>query len=138
MKSRVRASAVVIHQEKILTFRAVDPHSGQEYFFLPGGEVEPHETAPEAAERETFEETGFKVTIDPDSVEDREYVFSWNNENYNCLTLFYRGQLKSPMQTPVKDADYNKGVVWIPLSELKAAMGYSEPIYSAILQLLER
>jgi 8-oxo-dGTP pyrophosphatase MutT (NUDIX family) len=64
MKSRVRASAVVIHNERILCIRAQDPKSKKDFFFLPGGEVEPEETSVEAAERETFEETGFSVKVD--------------------------------------------------------------------------
>ena len=136
MKSRVRTSVVVVHNNRILTFLAIDPTSGKEYYFLPGGKIEDDETAPQSAERETFEETGYQVTVDPSSNIDREYEFFWDGENYDCLTIFYRGHLKSPMAKPVKDAEYNKGVHWIPVEDIDRVFEYSAPILSAIEDLL--
>lgn len=138
MKSRVRTSTVVVHNDHLLVFLAVDPTSGREYLFLPGGKVEAHETAPEAAERETFEETGFRVETDPMSATEREYFFMWDGEDYDCLTIFYRARLNSPLQASVKDADYNKGAVWIPLERVKEAFSYSEEILSAVTELIEK
>jgi tRNA(adenine34) deaminase len=140
MKSRVRASAVVEHQGLLLTFRAVDPTTKREYLFLPGGGIEPDETAPEAAARETFEETGFQIHVDPMSAVDREYLFFWNGEDYDCLTIFYRGYLASPLaslQAPeVDDADYNLGVVWLPVDQIPSAFAYSQEILAAVQELL--
>ncbi|PWU17115.1 MAG: hypothetical protein C5B49_09555 [Bdellovibrio sp.] len=138
MKSRVRASAVIVQGEKLLTFRAQDPSSGRSYFFLPGGKIEPHETAPEAAERETLEETGFKVRVNPLSALDREYFFFWNGEDYDCLTIFYWATLESPIQSPVNDAPMNKGTVWIPLSEIETSLSYSREISSAVMELIQK
>lgn len=36
-------------------------HDGRDYWTLPGGGIEPHETPERAAEREVFEETGVVV-----------------------------------------------------------------------------
>lgn len=136
MKSRVRTSVVVIQNNRLLTFLGVDPTSGKEYFFLPGGKIEDDETAPGAAERETFEETGYQVQVDASSNVDREYEFFWDGETYDCLTIFYRAHLKTPMAASVRDADYNKGVHWIPLEEIDKVFSYSVPIRSAIEELL--
>lgn len=136
MESRVRTSVVVIHNNRILTFLAVDPTSGREYYFLPGGKIEDDETAPESAERETFEETGYKIDVDVSSNIDREYEFLWDGEVYECLTIFYRGHLKTPMASPVKDADYNKGVHWLPVDQIEQIFDYSPPIRAAIEELL--
>jgi tRNA(adenine34) deaminase len=133
--SRTRTSAVVIKNDKLLTFRAIDPVSGKEYLFLPGGAVEPNETAPEAAERETLEETGYKIKVDELSAIDREYFFDWKGDTFDCLTIFYKGHLTSPFAAPVHDADYNKGVEWLDLSEIPSAFDYSAEIKSAILEL---
>jgi tRNA(adenine34) deaminase len=137
MRDRIRTSAVVLHNDQILTFRAVDPDSGREYFFLPGGEIEKGETPPEAAERETFEETGFQVQVDPSTSLDKEYVFRWNGEDYKVITIFYRATLVNPFQqpTPVKDADYNKGVHWIPKSKISEVFSYTSEIRDAITVL---
>lgn len=136
--SRTRASVVLLHNGKLLTFRAIDPTSGKEYLFLPGGKVEPTETAPEAAERETFEETGFRVRVDEFSAIDREYFFDWNGQTFDCLTIFYSATLASPFGSPVKDADYNQGVHWVEVDKISESFAYSTEIRSAILELMEK
>jgi len=137
--SRVRTSAVVIHNNQVLCFFAKDPLDGREFHFLPGGGIEPEETAPEAAERETLEETGYQITVDFSSAIDKEYMFHWKGEDYDCLTIFYKGYLKNPFQAakPVEDAPYNLGVRWIPVSQVREVFGYTAEIRDAILELME-
>jgi 8-oxo-dGTP pyrophosphatase MutT (NUDIX family) len=139
MKERVRTSVVVVHNGKLLTFFAIDPHSKKEYYFLPGGAIESNETATEAAERETYEETGYKIEVDPGTCLDKDYIFHWNNEDFDCLTFFYRGRLLYPFADPdvVVDASYNKGVVWIPLGEIADKFSYSEIIRDTLVELIE-
>ncbi len=137
MNTRIRSTAVVLQNELLLTFIGIDPLSKKEYYFLPGGLIEEHETAPESAERETLEETGYMINIEPSSVIDKEYDFFWNGKNHHCLTFFYRGFLKSPLQAPkeVKDADYNLVVKWIPKSEIANLLNYNSTILEATLKL---
>jgi len=134
--SRVRTSVVVTHNDQLLCFLAKDPHSGVEYHFLPGGKIESGETAPEAAERETLEETGFQVSVWSEKNVDKEYLFHWNNQDYDCLTIFYRAKLKSPLQKTVQDADYHLGVKWIPLEDWQSYFNYNTEIREAIESLL--
>lgn len=136
---RLRASVVVVSNDKILTFFAIDPHDGREFFFLPGGEIQGEETAPEAAERETLEETGYRVSVDVESAVDSDYDFYWNGKTYSATTIFYRARLSPPVQKQktVNDEDYNKGPVWIPLEELEQKFHYSQPILEAIRSLLK-
>ena len=135
-KPRVRTSVVCLHNDRLLAFHAEDPQTKTNYVFLPGGKVESHETATEAAERETLEETGFHVEVSGSLGVDREYTFFWNGEDYDCLTIFYPARLKSPLQSPVQDAEYHRGVVWIPRDEIIKNFSYSSPILEAILELL--
>ena len=135
-KPRVRTSVVCLHNDRLLAFHAEDPKSKEKYVFLPGGKVESHETATEAAERETLEETGFRVEATGSLGVDREYSFLWNGEEYDCLTIFYPARLVSPIQAKVQDADYHQGVVWIPRDEIAKSFAYSAPILEAILELL--
>lgn len=136
--SRTRASVVVVKNNRLLTFKAIDPTSGKNYLFLPGGAVEADETAPEAAARETMEETGYQIQVDALSAIDREYFFEWKGETFDCLTIFYRGDLVSPFASKVNDADYNKGVEWIDLEQIPQAFAYSSEIRSAILELIPK
>jgi tRNA(adenine34) deaminase len=141
MKSvlRVRTSAVVIHNNQILCFFAVDPTSGREFHFLPGGAIEKGETAPDAAVRETLEETGYQIRVATSSAVDSEYLFHWNGEDFLSHTLFYRGYLLNPFQkpTPVSDASYNKGVLWVPIVKVQEIFSYTQEIAQAIEQLAE-
>jgi 8-oxo-dGTP pyrophosphatase MutT (NUDIX family) len=134
--SRVRTSVVCIHNGKLLGFNAEDPTSGKPYVFLPGGGIEGHETAPEAAERETLEETGFKVAVDPMQSVDKEYRFSWDGEDYDVLTIFYFARLVSPLQRPVSDAPYHRGVTWVPMDEIRETFSYTPEILAAIEELI--
>lgn len=137
MKKRVRASVVVIHNDKILTFLGIDPSNQKEYFFLPGGAIESGESPVETAVRETFEETGYQIRAETSSIIDKDYCFNWNGEDYECLTIFYRGYLTNPFQAPktVVDAEYNKGHHWIPVADIKKVFSYSPEIQEAIEEL---
>jgi 8-oxo-dGTP pyrophosphatase MutT (NUDIX family) len=139
MKVRVRTSVICTHNNNILVFLAVDPTSGKEYYFLPGGEIEPHETAPETAVRETYEETGYKVDVDPLSAHAEDYHFLWDGRSYECTTIFYRGHLAEEFHPPrpIKDADYNKGAFWLPVAEVNKIFSYHASIQAAVNYILQ-
>lgn len=86
------AGILKYNNEVILTVRAHDPDVGK--LDLPGGFVDPGETAEEALIREVKEE------LDVD-IEDLKYLFSFSNEyrykgiNYNTCDLFFEAELKS-------------------------------------------
>ena len=73
--------------------------SGVEFWSLPGGGIEPTETAREAAVRETREETGYSVVSKSESFTN-EYEFLWNGQTYNCRTHWFNGSLAA--QKPAK------------------------------------
>lgn len=137
MKKRIRSTAVVVHNDQILSFFAIDPTSGKEYFFLPGGGIESGESPIETAIRETFEETGYQIRIESSSAIDKEYFFHWDGQDYDCLTLFYRGYLTNPFQAPkeLKDAEYNKGHRWVPMADVEKIFSYTPEILEAVLEL---
>lgn len=137
MSVRIRSSVVCLFRNKILVFRAIDPTSQKEYYFLPGGAIEENETAVDSAIRETFEETGYKIKVDPQSAIDKDYTFFWNGENYECTTIFYRAYLDEDFHLPtlVKDAAYNKGALWLPAAETDQIFSYSIEIRDAVAEL---
>lgn len=134
---RERTSAIVIHENKILTFFAIDPFSKKEYHFLPGGMLEPNESIQDCAARETLEETGYEV--EPQVlVRSSEYDFHWNNQDVWCRTHFVRATLKTDIALPkrVQDANYNKGVKWLPIVELESYFHYNESILETVKKLV--
>lgn len=121
---RERASVVVIRDDKILGFRAEDPHNKKKYFFLPGGLIEKGETAVQAAQRETFEETGYKIEVLPHVCITRDYRFEWNGQVYDCTTQFFAGSLLGDEPVPVADAAYHRGVEWQPVRLIPSLFAY--------------
>lgn len=139
VKVRERASAIVVADNKILSFFGVDPHSGHEYHFLPGGLIETNETVYECAARESLEETGYEVTPHSEIVTS-EYDFKWNNQDIWCRTHFVRADLKTDFQSPKKviDADYNKGVRWVPVDDFMAYFDYNKSIVESIRKIISK
>ncbi|MFN9069105.1 MAG: histidine phosphatase family protein, partial [Bdellovibrionales bacterium] len=77
---RQRASSVVVHEGKILTFKAVDPFDSTHYHFVPGGVLEADEKHEDCAKRETYEETGYDIDIQSHQKVSVEYDFTWNGQ----------------------------------------------------------
>lgn len=135
---RERASSLIIHDGKILTFVGIDPHSGQQYHFLPGGLIESGESVEDCIVRETSEETGYIVEPTKKKVIS-EYDFNWNNQDYWCRTHFVRAQLQDSSRAPqlVQDAEYNKGTKWIPAQDYGYYFDYNKSILESVRALMQ-
>lgn len=136
---RQRSSVIVVHEGKILGFNAIDPYNQEPYFFLPGGAIEENETPSEAAARECFEETGYKVRVLEETAFERKYDFYWNGETHHCHTYFYVAELDQEFTAPkdIKDASYHKGVDWLPVKSAAAVFSYNKDILWAVQKLLK-
>ncbi len=134
---RDRVSVVVVRENKLLGFKAIDPTSGQNYFFLPGGAIETNESPLQAAARECFEETGYEVNVLPETAFERKYDFSWDGQSYSCRTIFYLATVTNPDKAPAKvnDASYHQGVEWLPLKSIDQVFAYHEDILWAVQKL---
>lgn len=136
---RERTSVIVVHKNTLLGFHAIDPTSQVPYFFLPGGGLEEGESAAQAAARECFEETGYRVRVLPETAFERKYDFYWNGETYSCRTTFYVAELTEPWAPPqdIQDTTYHRGVAWIPVSKVREIFSYQEDILWAVQKLLK-
>ncbi len=136
---RERASGIVLSDNQILTFHAIDPNSMREYHFLPGGKIEEAEGILQCVTRETLEETGYHVSpLEP--ILTSEYDFHWNGQDVWCRTHFVRADLISDFKNPekVQDADYNKGVKWIPAHDLGSYFHYNDSIFESVRKLTSK
>ena len=114
------AAAVAIvftYKDKILfTVRNVNPDKGK--LDLPGGFIDPNETAEEAACREIKEELGLIITPD-----DLSYVttfpnnYVYRNVAYRTMDIFYECQLKTE-SISVAAQDEIKELIWVKRSEI--------------------
>lgn len=108
---------VFIFEEKILfTVRNVNPDKGK--LDLPGGFIDPGETAEEAACREIEEELGFEI-----NPSDLRYVttspnhYLYKNVAYRTLDIFYECRLNTDKVT-VKAKDEIHELIWLKRSAI--------------------
>lgn len=123
----------------LLVVRLRDPVSGNEALFPPGGGVEPGELPAETARRETLEETGLRVRVDPDVCLVETYPFRWAGVDYDVTTHYFSASLDEVfrLELPkVIDAPYNLGASWLLVDEALAAMAVHPSIASAAARVL--
>ena len=115
------AAAVAIiftYEDKILfTVRNVDPDKGK--LDLPGGFIDPGETAEEAACREIKEELGIEI-----STSDLKYIttspnnYLYKNVPYRTMDIFYECPMKSDVIT-INAEDEIQELIWVKRSEIE-------------------
>jgi tRNA(adenine34) deaminase len=125
-----------VHENSILGFFADDPTTLKRYFFVPGGLIEEGETAAQAAQRETLEETGYRIQIIENSLIESNYDFVWDGQLNLCHTSFFAGRLIDTLPRSVSDAPYHKGVAWVPIATLDETFSYHEEIRRSIVCLV--
>ncbi|MBE9576800.1 NUDIX hydrolase [Flavobacterium proteolyticum] len=108
---------VFTFEDKVLfTVRNVDPDKGK--WDLPGGFIDPNETAEEAACREIREELGLNL-----QVSDLKYVttspnnYLYKNVPYKTMDIFYECQLTSDI-IKVEAEDEIQELIWVKRSEI--------------------
>jgi 8-oxo-dGTP pyrophosphatase MutT (NUDIX family) len=135
---RYRASAVVVSNNELLTVRLQDPHTKSINYFIPGGKVEDSETSHATAERETWEETGVKISVIAGSELVVTYPFVWNNELIECTTAYFAATcLDRSIPVDNKDAEYNLGAQWLPLDQIERKMGFDLNILDPIKKIIK-
>jgi len=114
------AAAVAIvftFEDKVLfTVRNVDPDKGK--WDLPGGFIDPNETAEEAAYREIKEELGIEI-----SNSDLKYIttspnnYLYKNVPYRTMDIFYECELTSDV-IKVEAEDEIQELIWVKRAEI--------------------
>ncbi len=139
-QTRHRTAMICVHKDALLVCWFRDPHSGGEFYVVPGGKIESKESARECAERETWEETGYRVRVCGEAVTTTRYPFEWAGQIYDCVTTWFIGTLTEPdtEPTPVDDAEFNLRTAWLPLEEIPSAFACHAHIGEMVTKLVER
>ncbi len=138
MSKRIRTSVACFHDDKVLLCEMTDPKSKKIYFFPPGGKIEKDETFAEAAVRETLEETGYEVKIHEKSLHTIQYLFHWNGKTRDCTTHFFTATLLSDVQRKFSYEEYQTGVIWLPIKDIKKTFSYHDEIRDAMIHLAKK
>jgi len=131
----IRASAVVIHNNKVLLIHRIK--NGEEYYVFPGGAVENNETIEETALRELKEETSTDASID-------KLIYTWrskesNHSQYYYLCKYISGELnldKNSVEAErmkVGEDDFYEPC-WVTLNKIKNLTVYPKELKEIILQ----
>ncbi|MGD6802928.1 NUDIX domain-containing protein [Rossellomorea vietnamensis] len=122
---RVRAGALIIHDQKVLLAKFEDENGI--HYNLPGGGVEEGESTAEAAVREAKEEAGVDVSVSKLAFI-YEYAPHQNNDIYGStpnLSLFFDCRI-SGLNSPLPDSpDLNQiGAEWVAIEKLNSITLY--------------
>jgi len=114
------AAAVAIvftFEDKVLfTVRNVDPDKGK--WDLPGGFIDPNETAEEAACREIKEELGIEIlTSELKYITTSPNNYLYKNVPYRTMDIFYECPLKSDVIS-INAEDEIQELIWVKRSEI--------------------
>lgn len=137
-KRRLRASVVCEAEGHLLLVRLRDPVTGVEAVYPPGGGVEDGETPAATARRETLEETGLRVRVDPERVVVDTYPFRWAGVDYEVTTHYFAATLEDafePVLPDVIDASYNLGAVWLPADEAMELLAVHPAIAASVARV---
>jgi ADP-ribose pyrophosphatase YjhB (NUDIX family) len=108
---------VFTFEDKILfTVRNVDPDKGK--WDLPGGFIDPNETAEEAACREIKEELGIEIlTSELKYITTSPNNYLYKNVPYRTMDIFYECPLKSDVIS-INAEDEIQELIWVKRSEI--------------------
>ena len=140
---RVSARAIVLHEGQVL----LNCFGGGLYYNFPGGGIEANETAPEAAVREVFEESGLRVAVE-------RHLFTFEYEPTRCgnfsgslhgLSLFFQCRLTGspkideptvPDHSP-DDPSIQSRAQWVPVAALPRTPFVPETMLGPLLNYIE-
>lgn len=136
---RNSAKAIIIADGRLLTMRAKDAVG--DWYLLPGGGQEPHESLEEALTRECLEEANVHVHIGPLRFI-REYFFN-NHEfakedpdvhqvEFMFVCTLERGEVPQIGHIPDKD---QIGIEWLNLAELERYRLYPQTMRKYLMHI---
>jgi 8-oxo-dGTP pyrophosphatase MutT (NUDIX family) len=138
MKIRMRASLVCKHHDRILMVQLQDPMTKVARWFPPGGGIDAGETPADAAVREAFEESGYRVRALHERAFVSEYPFEFGGTLYQCTTHWFLGELAEPFREPtaVENEPLVLGAGWFSADEVDRLLSFNRDIHGAVMKLL--
>jgi len=110
---------LVRNKSLLLVERKYNPDAG--YWSIPGGHMELGERVEKTAEREAFEETGFKVKVTELAGVTNKIMYDKDGklEYHYVLVNYFVKQIEGDPNQPPKAADDALDAKFVPINELK-------------------
>ena len=120
-RDRAAAFAVVVHEERLALVRVEERNGRRGVLDLPGGGIDPGETARAAATRETAEEAGLRVELEAEPFAQADHYFHPDPGRYvNTRGAFFAGRLVA--EAPELKTEPDHALVWMAPHEALAAL----------------
>jgi ADP-ribose pyrophosphatase YjhB (NUDIX family) len=138
----VIARAIVVEDGAFVVNKSRNTKTGEEYFALPGGHVDPGESCVAALEREWQEELGGKLEV-LDLCFVAESVYSGRKKEDSSrheLVLFFHANLASPLQhngKEISSPETGKNFQWLRFEDLDASNLLPKTVKEFLLDTLE-
>ena len=142
-KVRIRAAAILIHEDKIL----LNEFDNGKYYNFPGGGLEANETLKQAVAREVMEEAGLTIEVG-----DLVFTLEYEPKSSNCkhgesgrISMFFRCYLNTEMPPkPITLPDVNPDdpsviskAKWIPISEISRLNTLVSPVNEQLINYIK-
>ena len=119
---RYRTGGIIINNNKMLFVK-----SGiGDYYYMVGGAVQMGESSEACIEREIFEETGLKASVNHLSVVSENFFKGIGGEiaGFDCHTLefyYYMNVEDEDLNNCKSETDVGERLVWIPIKEISTS-----------------
>jgi ADP-ribose pyrophosphatase YjhB (NUDIX family) len=125
-KRELIARAIIIENDAVLVNQSSNKKTGEKYFALPGGHVDPGESCVQAVVRELEEELEALISVgDLRFVSESIYPGrKADEEQRHELVLYFDAALRQPLREisgRIHSPEKNKNFRWLPLRELPDA-----------------
>jgi 8-oxo-dGTP pyrophosphatase MutT (NUDIX family) len=135
------ARAIFVHAGALLVNKSQIAKTGEEYYALPGGHVDPGESCAQAVIRECEEELAAQIEIhDLCFVSESVYAGRKKDEaRRHELVVYFHATLSTPLQTngvEIFSPEKNKRFEWLPFENLANANLLPLGVKGFILALL--
>jgi 8-oxo-dGTP diphosphatase len=120
-RNRPAAFAVVEHEGRIALVRVAERNGRLGVLDLPGGGIDPGESGCAAATRETAEEAGLRVELEPEPFAHADHYFHPDpGRHVNTRGAFFAGRLVA--EAPELKTEDDHTLVWMAPAEALAAL----------------